>query len=280
MSKSLGFERLREILLKQDWEERQALAQKLNELDGQLNERDQLEERVGPIISDQEAKMQRNFPALFGPQITESIKKQIKESQDEVVEVLYPIIGRMIKKYITSEMEKLSEKVDAQMEMAFSWEGWKLRIKAWISGTPQKDLVVSKLIEPKIEEIYVIERNSGLLIGSYTRQESLDKDMVAGMLTAIKAFVEDAFTAEQQELESIDYEHYKIVIKNFKSFFISVVCSGGMNSNFKDRLDNELLSFAEQVLTRAKSGKTDEANHELVSSGLQEHFNAFDNVGE
>lgn len=280
MSKSLGFERLREILLKQDWEEREALAQKLSELDGQLNERDQLEERVAPILSDQEAKMQRNFPALFGPQITESIKKQIKESQDEVVEVLYPIIGRMIKKYITSEIEKLSEKVDAQLEMAFSWEGWKLRIKAWISGTPQKDMVMSKLIEPKIEEIYVIERDSGILIGSYAKKESLDKDMVAGMLTAIKAFVEDAFTAERQELESIDYENFKIVIKNFKSFFISVVCSGAMNSSFKDRLDDELLDFAEKVLTKAKNDQEPKINQELVSVGLQDHFNAFDHVGE
>lgn len=277
MSQGPGFEQLRKILLEQDREEREELAQKLEELDTQLNNKEKLQERVNPILVDQEGELKRNFSRLFGPQITESISKQIRDSQDEVVEVLYPILGRMIKKYITSEIEKLSEKVDAQMKEAFSWESWKARIKAWISGTPQKNVVMAKLIEPKIEEIFVIERNSGILIGSYSKKESLDGDMVAGMLTAIKAFVEDAFAADVQELESIDYENYKVIVKNFKSFFISVVCSGVANAEFKDKLDDQLLAFAEKVLSKAKES---DKNQELVSVGLEEHFNAFDDVSE
>lgn len=277
MSQGPGFEQLRKILLEQDREEREELAQKLAELDSQLNDKEKLQERVNPILVDQEGALKRNFSHLFGPQITESISKQIRDSQDEVVEVLYPILGRMIKKYITSEIEKLSERVDAQMKDAFSWESWKARIKAWVSGTPQKNVVMAKLIEPKIEEIFVIERNSGILIGSYSKKQSLDGDMVAGMLTAIKAFVEDAFAADAQELESIEYENYKVIVKNFRSFFISVVCSGVANAEFKDKLDNQLLDFAEKVLSKAK--ETDK-NQELVSTGLEEHFNAFDDVSE
>ncbi len=280
MSKAVGFEKLKEILLEQDREDRDELARKLDELDSQLNERNKLEERINPILTDQEGALKKNFSHLFGPQITESISKQIKESQDEVVEVLYPIIGRMIKKYITSEIEKLSEKVDAQMKEAFSWESWKIRIKAWFSGTPQKNVVMSKLIEPKIEEVFVVERNSGILIGSYSKKESLDGDMVAGMLTAIKAFVEDAFNADTQELESIDYENYKLIIKNFKSFYISVVCTGVANVEFKDKLDTQLLNFAEKVLSKAKEDTEIESHKELVASGLEEHFNDFDDVSE
>lgn len=275
MSDGLGFNQLRKILLEQDWEERQELAKKLHDLDDQLNSRERLETKVDPILKDQESRFQNNFPKLFGPQITETIKTQIKDSQDEVVEALYPIIGRMIKKYITSEIQKLSEKVDEQMELAFSWEGWKIRIKAWISGTPQKDLVMSKLIEPKIEEIFVIEKDSGLLMGSFSRQASVDQDMVAGMLTAIKAFVEDAFTTEEQVLEGIDYENYKIVLKSFKSFYIAVVTSGGMNSSFRDRLDDLLIDFADRVLKRAKDG---EEGEEEISGRLAEFFNDFDDA--
>ena len=275
MSEELGFRQLRKILLEQDWEERQELAQKLHDLDDQLNSRERLETKVNPILQDQESRFQNNFPKLFGPQITETIKTQIKDSQDEVVEALYPIIGRMIKKYITSEIQKLSDRVDEQMELAFSWEGWKVRIKAWISGTPQKDLVMSKLIEPKIEEIFVIEKDSGLLMGSFSRQASVDQDMVAGMLTAIKAFVEDAFSSEQQELESIDYENYKVVLKSFKSFYIAVVASGGMTSDFRDRLDDLLIDFADRVLKKARDGEDAEQE---ISGSLAEFFNDFDDA--
>jgi hemerythrin/septum formation topological specificity factor MinE len=275
MSKGLGFDKLREILLEKDWEERDQLAQKLEDLDDQINSRNRLEEKIQPILADERTNLKNKFPELFGPQITESISKQIRESQDEVVEALYPIIGRMIKKYITSEMEKLSEKVDHQMELAFSWEGWKIRIKAWISGTPQKDMMISKLIEPKIEEIYVIERNSGMLLGSFSKNASLDRDMVAGMLTAIKAFVEDAFTGETQELSNIDYDNFKITIKNFKSFFVAVVTSGGMNAHFRDKLDDTLLDFAQKVLKKAKEGG--DANQQTeISEGLEKYFENFD----
>lgn len=280
MGQGLGFQQLRKLLLEQDWEDRKELAQKLEQLDSELNTREKLEERVNPILQDQEARIQREFPVLFGPQITESIKKQIKESQDEVVEVLYPIIGRMIKKYITSEIQKLSDQIDAQMEMAFSWEGWKIRIKAWISGTPQKDLMLSKLIEPKIEEIHVIEKNSGMLIGSYTKKEGLDRDMVAGMLTAIKSFVEDAFETEAQELESIDYQNYKIIIKSFNSFFIAVVCSGKLNAAFKDKIDDELLSFSEKVLNKAKHPDKEEVQLDVIEQGLAEYFQDFEDLNE
>ncbi len=280
MSKSLGFEKLREILLKQDWEEREALAQKLNELDGQLNTRDQLEERVNPIIEDQEQKMQENFPALFGPQITETIKTQIKDSQDEVVEALYPIIGRMIKKYITNEIQKLSEKVDQQMELAFSWEGWKIRIKAWISGTPQKELMMSKLLDPKMEEIFIIEKDSGMLMGSFSKNQTIDQDMIAGMLTAIKAFVEDAFKGGEQELDGIDYDNYKIIVKSFKSFYIAVVTSGGMSAEFKDRLDTTMIDFADKVLKKARKGEKEELDQKRLSGQLEEYFNDFENVDQ
>ncbi|WP_420388576.1 hypothetical protein [Roseivirga sp.] len=280
MGQGLGFQQLRKILLEQDWEERKELAQKLQQLDGQLNTREELEQRISPILEDQEARIQREFPVLFGPQITESIKKQIKESQDEVVEVLYPIIGRMIKKYITNEIQKLSDKVDAQMELAFSWEGWKLRIRAWISGTPQKDLMLSKLIEPRIDEIHVIEKNSGLLLGSYSKKENLDRDMVAGMLTAIKSFVEDAFQGDTQELESIDYQNYKIIIKSFQSFFIAVVCTGKLNTSFKDKLDDELLNFAQRVLEKARKAGKEELEQELINEGLEEYFQDFEELNE
>ncbi len=280
MGQGLGFDQLRKILLEQDWEERNELAQKLEELDSQLNNRDKLEERMAPILKDEAERFHQSFPVVYGPEITKSIKQQIEESQDEVVEALYPIIGRMIKKYITTEIEKLSEKVDAQMEMAFSWEGWKVRIKAWISGTPQKDMILSKTIEPKIDEIHVIEKNSGLLLGSYSKKEALDRDMVAGMLTAIKSFVEDAFQTDEQELESIDYQNHKIIIKSFQSFFVAVVCNGVINASFKDKVDDELLGFSQKVLEKARKAGKEEIEQALIEEELEEYFHDFEDLDE
>jgi len=278
MEKKPLFDKLRTILLEQDWEERKQLTEKLEDLDDQLNTRDRFEEKVRPILEDQQEHFKKNFPVLFGPQITATISKQIRDSQDEVVDALYPIIGRMIKKYITSEIEKLSEKVDDQMEIAFSYEGWKVRIMAWVSGTPQNEVVLSKLLDSKIEEVFIIEKNSGLLLGSFSKHQSVDQDMVAGMLTAIKAFVEDAFKAEKQELDSIDYDNFKIIIRNFNSFYIAVVASGGMNSTFKDKLENTILEFSSDILKKSRKKGVKNTDQKEISIKLEEYFNDFDNV--
>jgi hypothetical protein len=77
--------------------------------------------------------------------------------------------------------------------------------------------------QTSVEQIFVIEKGSGLIISSVSKQESIDEDMIAGMLTAIKSFVEDAFKRDLQSLELIQYELFEIHIQNFTSYYFAVV---------------------------------------------------------
>ncbi|MDN5204480.1 hypothetical protein QQ008_24010 [Fulvivirgaceae bacterium BMA10] len=248
MVEGYRFKKLKEILFEQDRRAREELQSKLIEIEKGVNTREGMEARVNPILEDKVTFLQQNFPTLFGPAVTQAIKREIKESQDEVVEALYPIIGKMVKKYIVKEMELLSERIDRQLDLAFSWEGWLRRIKGWFGGVSEKDIITQQLMEPTLEEIFVIQQNSGLLIGSYSKNNTIDQDMIAGMLTAIKAFVQDAFSRGGEDLEMIEYETYKLIIRNFKSFYITAVISGPVNMEFKNELDQQILNFAEQVL--------------------------------
>ena len=139
---------------------------------------------------------------------------------------------------------------------------------------------MSKLLNPKIEEIFIIEKDSGMLMGSFSKNKTIDQDMIAGMLTAIKAFVEDAFEAGSQELDGIDYDNFKIIVKSFKSFYISVVTSGGMSTDFKDKLDTTMLDFADKVLKKARKGDEEELDQKQISGSLEEYFNDFDHVDQ
>ena len=64
--------------------------------------------------------LKANFPEHFGDQITQSIKVQIRESQDEVVEALYPIMGKLVKKFIIAELTKLTESINQTINDKFS----------------------------------------------------------------------------------------------------------------------------------------------------------------
>jgi len=160
------------------------------------------------------------IPKTLGPTITKALAEQIKNSKDQVVEALYPIMGKMIKKYISQEISLLTERINTQLEDSFSTKNWKRKFKSWFGGVREEELLLSELTKiSKVEQVLVIEKNSGMLIGQYAKAETIDKDMVSGMLTAIKSFVEDAFQGESQNLELIEYELYHIHIRGSCHFW-------------------------------------------------------------
>ncbi len=241
---------LKDILLDEERISRNELGERVDVLDEQLNDTDELRKKLKPILVDQVTYLRKNFPNLFGEVMVDSIKTQIRDSQDEMVDALYPIMGKMIKKYIAREMKLLSERIDKQLKKTFSWSGWVARFKGWFGGVSEGDMVLRNLVKAEIEEIFVVQQNSGLLLGSYSIHNTLDKEMIAGMLTAIKSFVKDAFVFGKQELETIEYENYELIIKNLESFYIVVVASGVVDEVFKNDLDDVLLDFSEVVLKK------------------------------
>lgn len=277
MANEVLFNKLKEILFEEDRHARKEVVERLDEIDDKIEKRDQLETRVSPILEDKVEYLQQNFSVVFGPEVTKSIKKQIQESQDEVVEALYPIIGKMIKKYIVKEFESLSERVDQRIDRAFSLEGWIRRIKSWFGIKEKSQVIEHDLLEPQIEQILVIQKESGLLIGSYTNNLSVDNDMVAGMITAFKTFAHDAFEKEGQELEMIEYETFKLFIRTFKSFFIVTAISGGVNSDVKDKLDDIILDFADTILNKQNIQNDSERSLDTV---MLQYFNKPNNADQ
>ncbi len=270
MANEVLFNKLKQILFEEDRSVQREVVERLNEIDAKIEERDQLEPRVAPILDDKVLDLQQNFSTIFGPEVTKSIRRQIQESQDEVVEALYPIIGKMIKKYIVKEYEQLAEKVDRRIDRALSPQEWMRRIKSWLGIKQASTVLEHELLEPEIEQILVVQKDSGLLIGSYSKNQAVDNDMVAGMITAIKAFAQDAFEKEGQELEMIEYETFKLFIRTFKSFFIVTALSGGVNTEIKNRLDDIILDFADTILNKKTINEESERSLDTV---MLQYFN-------
>ena len=248
MTEDEKLELLKEILLTEEREFEKNIAKKLETLNVVINQKVKLSQKVDPIIDDKLIEFVKDIPETLGPTITQTLKEEIKNSQDAVVEALYPIMGKMIKKYIQNEMKMLSEKINSQVQSSFSVKAWKRKLKGMFSGVSEQDMILSEMLKPKIEQVFIIEKDSGLLSASYSKKETIDKDMISGMLTAIKSFVEDAFNAGNQDLESIEYETYNIHVQNFHFYYIAVIISGAYNNTYKNMLENRLLDFSEYIL--------------------------------
>jgi len=181
---------IKDILFTDDREYIEKISNRLEKLEKMVNEKKSLSTKVDPIIQDQIQEFTKSIPETLGPTITKTLKEEIKNSRDDVVDALYPILGKMIKKYVAQEVKLLSEKIDNQFNFVTRW---KIKIKSIFSSKKEKELLMQQLASAKIEQVLLIEKDSGILKASYSKAKKVDEEMVSGMLTAIKAFVEDAF---------------------------------------------------------------------------------------
>ena len=258
--------RLREILLVEDREELQQLKKLLD--DPQL-----LSEKVSPIINDRLQFLKENFPVEFRIAVEEIIDRKLENSQQEIIEIISPALGLMIKKYIQHQFQLLKENIEEQIRNTFQI-GIIGRIRYALFGVKSKKMaetILRKLDEPGIEEIYVIEHHSGILLGSASRQETIDLDMVAGMLTAIKAFVEDAFRRGNEKLESVQYGTFSIHLENFPTYYIAAAILGSISAQERSDLSDNLVKFADTEL-RLNLKKRDGSSHYEIKQRLEKHF--------
>ena len=240
MSEKDKLEILKDILFTDDREDIDRISERIELLERAYNDRKKFAGRVDPIITDRLDEFTKQIPHTLGPTITATLKKEIQNHKDEVVDAIYPILGKMVKKYVAQEIKILSEKIDNQLGFITAW---KRKIRSFFGGENEKELLLQDLSSQKIEQVLLIERDSGLLKASYSKANTIDEEMISGMLTAIKTFVEDAFNQKNQELELIEYELYNIHIQSFVNYYVAVVISGTYGLGTKNTVQDIIFDF-------------------------------------
>lgn len=254
-----GLDQLRDILLKNDREE-------LDRIRQLLEERDQLSSHISPIIEEHITFLKNNYPEEFRKVVEQQIETKLKDSQEDLISVIYPAVGEMIKKYVAHQILLLRESVEDGIEDAKNSGpiGW---FRRNILGIKNIDWAMAKVGEARIEAIYVVEKGSGILLGSASVAETGDEDLLAGMLTAIQGFAEDAFMKGVQKVDTIEYERLTIFIQTFPKFYIAVSLNGKLTNTDKDRLTRDLLNFTSKklnrVLLRERPNKDEEIRKQL-----------------
>lgn len=252
---------LKDLLFEEDAIFIEKISKRLERLEDSFNDKDKFSSKVDPIILQQLDEFKTSIPTTLGPIITEALKVEINKNKDQVVDALFPIIGKMIKKYIAQEISKLSEKINRQLS-------FKDKIKSWFGKSNGKQAIVEELAATHIEQVLLIEKESGLLRASYSNLQTIDEEMISGMLTAIKNFVEDAFGQKGQSLELIDYELYHIHLQSFSSYYVAVVLSGTYTLAAKDKVQDLIFDFYEDFTKKNeyKSLSADRINKALAQN--------------
>ena len=220
-----GLEALREILLKRD---RQQIAQNeaaLKALEQRINDKDALVATITPVLGD-------------------AIRIKIRDSREEMVEALYPIIGKLVVRAVSEAIRDLARTVDARVQNSFSPKAIWRRVRAWFGGVSRADMALRESLPFEVAEVFLIHRDSGLLLQHVSRDPGVleDSEIIGGMLTAIRDFTAQAFGRDQQgSLDEIQYSDRRILIEAAEHAYLAVVVDGVEPAGFRAEMREQIM---------------------------------------
>jgi uncharacterized protein YutE (UPF0331/DUF86 family) len=263
----LLLKQLKSILLEED---RVALSR----VEAILDSPEALSDRISPIMEQRLEDFKKTFPKEYKVFVDKLVQDHIKNSQEQIVEVIFPVLGSMVRKYIDLQFqilkESIEERINAMQDKMNFWKKFKSKLSPNSSVTAA-ELIIASTDVPRVKEIYLVERDSGLLLAHASLDENFDKDAIAGMLTAIKAFVEDAFKQEKEQLDSITYDHYKILIQNYRHYYMAAMIEGSISTKERVEISEKLYNFilSEYVILQQQDQGD---RYEHISGLLKERF--------
>ncbi|MGQ4647488.1 OmpA family protein [Lyngbya aestuarii] len=199
---------------------------------------------LAPLLAGAVTQQVDHYPGemakALGPEMGTAIKEQISLERDAMVDALYPVIGSTIAKYMTEVIDSINQK----LENALSLEGVSRKIRAKIQGVSEAELIFREAVPFTIQGIFLIHKASGLVIYEVqpAENERLDSDMIAGMLTAIRSFVNDfiAQSGDVSEIDQIEYGTSRIALEVAGYCYLAVISKGQPPQDFLKKMRENL----------------------------------------
>jgi outer membrane protein OmpA-like peptidoglycan-associated protein len=240
------FAELRELLL---GAERRQLAQLQRKLDKQQSPEglaDQLPEAIA-LRSGRDRQLAR----ALAPTIDDAITESVRQNPREIATAIFPVLGPAIRKALAEAMSALVDSINRAVEHTFSFRGLKWRLEAWRTGTPYAQIVIKHALVYRVEQVFLIHAETGLLLAHAAPPELkvTDADLISGMLTAIQDFVADSF--QQQEagrLRTFSVGELNVIVEAGPQAVIAAVVRGQppetLLLKLQERLEIVHLQFA------------------------------------
>jgi outer membrane protein OmpA-like peptidoglycan-associated protein len=219
---------------------------------------------LGPVLPDAVSQQVINSPGdlarALGPEMSTAIKEQITLERDAMVDALYPVIGSTVSKYFAEVIQAINQKVESTLSL----EGISRKIRAKLQGVSEAELIFRESMRFTIQAIFLIHKGSGLIIAEVqaTDQQRLESEMLAGMLTAIRSFVNDviAQTGSNSEIDQIEYGNSKIILEVAGYCYLAVVTQGEPPKSFIGKMRSALGHVVQQYGKAIESFDGDPSN--------------------
>jgi len=195
VSESAALGELKKILLGDHAEEFSELKDRIDHPDKRIQD---MSDVLPEVIERSIKERQDELSDSIEPVIADSVKSAIKKDPEGFAEIFYPALAPSIRMMIANSIRTFAASMNQAIESTTTVKGLGWRLEAMRTGVPYSEIALRNGLEYRVEQVFLIDKESGLLVKSLINEnvQGLDSDAVSAMLTAIQSFVRDSFNAQ------------------------------------------------------------------------------------
>jgi len=266
------FERLRRLILAT---ERDRLA----DIERRLDDPDVRAGELSGVLPESLARAARDGNRLgiaLSGVVEAALDAAVKKNRKRLADVLAPAMGPAIRRAITEALRAMVDSFNQVLQHSFSLRALRWRAEAWRTGRPFAEVVLTHSLVFRVEQIFLIHRESGLLLQhvAVDPASAQDGDLVSGMLTAIQDFVRDSFSVGADEaVDTMRVGDLTVWVEQGGEAYVAAVVRGtppiALRGVLRDALENIRLELAGEFETFSGDATPFEAARHQLDGCLQ-----------
>ena len=212
---------------------------------------------IDGALREAEVAKHEDLSRAIAPLVIRTIKFQLKESQDDMVEALYPITGRLVKSYVQSAIAEMMVEINAKLG---GGRPAKLAAQSDATGISMGELALADANRLVVEEMFLVRRGSGDLVAHWERPNTADvaqaaarpgganRDvLISGYISGIMSLSEEAFGATPGSFRTIALDNgQRIFVRGSAAHLLAVRCSGSASAPVEHVIDEVFLETLER----------------------------------
>ena len=233
-----------------------------------------LAESVSRVLPDAvriRSQRDEDLTHALSPAVEKSLQISVQRNPQPVVDAIFPIIGPAIRKAISAAINGLIQSLNQTLEYSLSARGLKWRWEAIRTGKTFAEVVLLRSLLYRVEQVFLIHRETGLLLQHVSAIRSQSPDLISGMLTAIQDFVRDSFHVQESEtLETMRVGDLSVWIEQGPQATLAAAIRGNAPQELRTALQTALENVHQQKSRALQKFQGDSGPFESVRPDLEE----------
>lgn len=239
-----------------------------------LNNPEVLAENVSEILPQavrMRAGRDEDLTKAMSGTVEKALRASVRRNPRPLADAIFPIIGPAIRKAISSAIAGLIQSFNQTLEHSLSLRGLKWRWEAIRTGKPFAEVVLLHSLLYRVEQVFLIQRESGLLLQHVSVTTAQSPELISSMLTAIRDFVRDSFHVEEVEtLETMRVGELSVWVEQGPFAILAAVIRGNAPQDLHATLQATLEKIHLQQGRALENFQGDTSTFESIRPELED----------